>query len=74
MSSNKVMRKLALVLLMSAATQVVAAPVSAANLRGVSFDEAEAMDSHACPAECRAHFRKDGRNHNGLKISERQST
>ncbi|WP_318471709.1 tol-pal system protein YbgF [Photobacterium leiognathi] len=32
MSSNKVMRKLALVLLMSAATQVVAAPVSAANL------------------------------------------
>ena len=45
---------------------------SAANLRGVSFDEAEAMDSHACPAECWAHFRKDGRNHNGLKISERQ--
>lgn len=32
MSSNKVMRKLALVLLMSAATQVVAAPVSAANV------------------------------------------
>lgn len=32
MSSSKVMRKLALVLLMSAATQVVAAPVSAANL------------------------------------------